>query len=328
MPKRDVFVCHASEDKDDIATPLANALKEYQLKVWYDDFILTAGDDLKRKIDEGLNESRYGIVILSPKFFEKLSGKFFERIIRKFFEKLSNKFSKKCWLNHELDALLNKKKNEKKVILPVLHKLTPEEVKAYSSVLANIYALSSSDGIPKLAEDLIRVIDDGVYLDKPDTISIAESLRTKNSLEMSSPRAEERDDYWEITVQFNAENNMLVHPTLKVVFYTFVSVSPAKRTYRSEKKKDENKMKSLGDKFKIVGVAEESYGYIWKGNDRGNIWINGIVVFRQNNLMVRIEYLIPDVQGQSPVDKAEQYAKYVDSRIVSKIEEKIQEKHE
>jgi hypothetical protein len=67
----DIFICHASEDKEAIARPLANALKQAGLDVWYDEFTLTLGDSLRRKIDHGLARSRYGAVILSPHFFAK-----------------------------------------------------------------------------------------------------------------------------------------------------------------------------------------------------------------------------------------------------------------
>ncbi len=77
----------------------------------------------------------------------------------------------------------------------------------------------------------------------------------------------------------------------------------------------------IGKRLVITHVSEESYGYIWEGFDRGHQWINGIVVFRRYNLMVRIEYLIPNVQGKSPIDKAERYAQLVDSKIVDKMTE-------
>lgn len=297
MVECDVFVCHASEDKRKFATPLATELKQYRLKVWYDDFILTAGDDLEKTIDDGLKISRYGIVILSKNFFGKK------------------------WPKHELDALATKEKNGKKVILPVWYNLKPEQVKAYSLPLANRHALRSRDGIPNVTKNLIRVIDDGVYLNKTDTITIGESLRTTISLEMVSERAKERENCWEITLEFNDKNNILSFPTLKVVFYTFDSISLAKKRYPNAKKEDAQKVELIGKRLVITHVSEESYGYIWEGFDRGHQWINGIVVFRRYNLMVRIEYLIPNVQGKSPIDKAERYAQLVDSKIVDKMTE-------
>jgi hypothetical protein len=47
----DVFVCHASADKDEVVRPLAYALRDENLAVWYDEFELTIGDNLRRKID-------------------------------------------------------------------------------------------------------------------------------------------------------------------------------------------------------------------------------------------------------------------------------------
>lgn len=67
----DVFICHASEDKDDLARPLANALKDLHVEVWFDEFSLKVGDSLRRSIDRGLARSRFAVVVLSPAFFRK-----------------------------------------------------------------------------------------------------------------------------------------------------------------------------------------------------------------------------------------------------------------
>ena len=67
----DVFISHAWEDKETVARPLAHALSQAGLSVWYDELTLTLGDGLRRSIDRGLAESRYGVVILSPQFFAK-----------------------------------------------------------------------------------------------------------------------------------------------------------------------------------------------------------------------------------------------------------------
>jgi len=69
--KFNVFICHASEDKDDVATPLAIKLQEVGVSVWYDKFSLKWGDSLTRSINEGLQNSLFGIVILSENFFKK-----------------------------------------------------------------------------------------------------------------------------------------------------------------------------------------------------------------------------------------------------------------
>ena len=61
----DVFISHASEDKDDFVRDLANSLQRHGLKVWYDEFTLRVGDSLRRSIENGLKNSSYGVVVLS-----------------------------------------------------------------------------------------------------------------------------------------------------------------------------------------------------------------------------------------------------------------------
>jgi hypothetical protein len=69
--EHDVFICHASEDKGDFVRPLADELQRQGLRVWYDEFTLKVGDSLRREIDRGLRDARYGVVVLSPAFFVK-----------------------------------------------------------------------------------------------------------------------------------------------------------------------------------------------------------------------------------------------------------------
>ncbi len=119
----DVFISHATEDKQDFVTDLASALRQSGLLVWFDKLELTIGDSLRRKIDEGLANSRYGIVVLSRHFFAKE------------------------WPQHELDGLMSKEIAGTKVILPVWHNISLEEVRSRSPILASRLAARSSDGI-------------------------------------------------------------------------------------------------------------------------------------------------------------------------------------
>jgi hypothetical protein len=109
----DIFICHAWEDKEEIARPLAEALQQAGLRVWYDEFTLELGDSLRRSINQGLKASRYGVVILSPAFFEKE------------------------WPQKELDGLAAKERHGEKVILPVWHNATYDDVEQYSPELAD-----------------------------------------------------------------------------------------------------------------------------------------------------------------------------------------------
>jgi hypothetical protein len=90
----DVFICHASEDKKDFVDLFAHQLRDSGLSVWYDVFSLKLGDSLRRKIDEGLAESRYGVVVLSKHFFAKE------------------------WPQNELDGLMSREIAGTNVVLP------------------------------------------------------------------------------------------------------------------------------------------------------------------------------------------------------------------
>ncbi len=126
----DVFISHASEDKDDFVRPLANALTDTKLQVWFDETTLTVGDSLRRKIDEGLAQSRFGIVVLSPNFFAKE------------------------WPQLELDGLESREVSGVKVILPVWHNIDFEGVRARSPMMAGRLAAKSSDAMEKVVRDL------------------------------------------------------------------------------------------------------------------------------------------------------------------------------
>ena len=67
----DVFIAYASEDRESVAGPLAKHLGKMGVTVWFDQTELNLGDSLREKVDEGLANCRYGIVILSKYFFGK-----------------------------------------------------------------------------------------------------------------------------------------------------------------------------------------------------------------------------------------------------------------
>jgi hypothetical protein len=138
LPDRafDVFISHASEDKDAVVRPLAHALRERGLGVWYDEFELRIGDSLRRKIDRGLIASRFGVVVLSPSFFAK------------------------GWSNYELDGLVTREvAGARQLILPVWHEVTKANVLRYSPSLADKLARSTADvSIDALADEIAGVV--------------------------------------------------------------------------------------------------------------------------------------------------------------------------
>ncbi|MDD4778688.1 MAG: DUF1883 domain-containing protein [Fermentimonas sp.] len=134
-PEYDVFVSHASEDKDDVVRPLAEALKSTGLKVWYDEFELKIGDSLRKKIDKGLANSKFGIVVLSKDFFGK------------------------GWTNYELDGIVSRAVSGEQIILPIWHNITKKELLDFSPSLADKVARSTTTHtIEEIAEEISEMV--------------------------------------------------------------------------------------------------------------------------------------------------------------------------
>jgi hypothetical protein len=131
----DVFISHASEDKNAVVSPLTDALKARGLSVWFDKFELRIGDSLRRKIDAGISRSRFGIVVLSPAFFAR------------------------GWPQYELDGLVTMAVSGKQVLLPLWHGVSKDEVMSQSPSLADKVALRTSDyTIDEIAEEIASVV--------------------------------------------------------------------------------------------------------------------------------------------------------------------------
>ncbi len=132
----DVFISHASEDKETVAHPLADALKSNGLSVWYDEFELKIGDSLRRKIDKGIANSNFGIIVISRDFINK------------------------GWTNYELDGLITRAVNGDQTILPIWHNITKREVINYSPSLVDKLARSTTEfTIEEIAEEIADLIN-------------------------------------------------------------------------------------------------------------------------------------------------------------------------
>lgn len=68
---RDVFVCHASEDKSKVVRPLVSAFEDVGISYWLDEIEILWGDSLTGKVNEGLRISKFAIIVLSPAFTQK-----------------------------------------------------------------------------------------------------------------------------------------------------------------------------------------------------------------------------------------------------------------
>ena len=134
--QHDAFISHASEDKDEVVRPLAEKLVAAGLSVWYDEFELTVGDSLRKSIDRGLANSRFGIVVLSPHFLAK------------------------NWTEYELNGLVAREMADgSKVILPLWHHVSKDEVRKYSPSLADKVALNTAvSTLDEIVEQLVKAI--------------------------------------------------------------------------------------------------------------------------------------------------------------------------
>lgn len=131
----DAFICHASEDKDTFVRALAERLIEQHVEVWYDEFSLKVGDSLRRSIDHGLSQSRFGIVVFSPSLFAK------------------------GWSQWEMDGLIGRQNSgDTTVILPVWHGVGHGDILEYSPPLADKLAVSSDLGLDEVTRRLVAVI--------------------------------------------------------------------------------------------------------------------------------------------------------------------------
>lgn len=100
---------------------------------------MMVGDSLRKKIDQGIAHSRFGLVVLSPSFLGK------------------------GWTEYELDGLVTMQNSGKQVLLPVWHQISKAEIVEHSPSLADRYALRTADVSP---EDIAGEIADVILQQK------------------------------------------------------------------------------------------------------------------------------------------------------------------
>ncbi|MDI9497308.1 MAG: toll/interleukin-1 receptor domain-containing protein [Bacillota bacterium] len=91
----DVFISHASEDKESFVDEFCELLQKLGIKVWYDSISIKWGDSLRAKIDDGLRNSKFGVVVISPAYISK------------------------GWTQYELDGLFQQEMTGGKTVLPL-----------------------------------------------------------------------------------------------------------------------------------------------------------------------------------------------------------------
>jgi len=124
--------------------------------VWFDKTNLEWGDDLRASIDRGLTACRYGIVVFSQAFLRK-----------------------KKWTEYELNSLFAFEQPGKKVILPIWHGITRDDLLEYGAAFADRLAkVSSSDSYKDIAESVLGLLGRSTA-EKPAPAQGAGSPKTK-----------------------------------------------------------------------------------------------------------------------------------------------------
>ncbi|MDP9855947.1 TIR domain-containing protein [Agrobacterium tumefaciens] len=138
--KHDVFISHASPDKDSFVRPFAEALRRLGVNVWYDEFSIDLGDSIAGAIDKGMAHSAFGIVVISPAFI------------------------KRKWTQHELHALIGLNVEEDRKIVPIWLGVTRVEVAALSPSLADKMGIDTQHiNADEAAIKILRLVRPDLY---------------------------------------------------------------------------------------------------------------------------------------------------------------------
>lgn len=138
--KYDLFISHASEDKDQIVRPLAQKLENLGVNVWYDEFTLDFGSSISRSIELGLRDSKFGLLVLSENFINK------------------------NWPDIEYRALLSRHISEKHVILPLFYNISFDKLEKFSIFLKDIKGLNiSKDNLNEIAIHILKKVRPDIY---------------------------------------------------------------------------------------------------------------------------------------------------------------------
>ena len=121
LPEFDVFISHANKDKEDLIEELYQSLNTLGVNIFYDKESLEWGDNWKDRILNGTKKAEFAIIVISENFFDRE------------------------WTERELAEFLNRQnRNGQKLILPILHNITTEQLKVKYPLVADIQAIDSA----------------------------------------------------------------------------------------------------------------------------------------------------------------------------------------
>lgn len=122
LPEYDVFISHANQDKEELIEELYQSLQKLGISIFYDKESLEWGDNWKERILNGTKKAEFAIIVISENFFDRE------------------------WTERELSEFLNRQnRNGQKLILPIIHNITNEQLKSKYPNVADIQVIDSSD---------------------------------------------------------------------------------------------------------------------------------------------------------------------------------------
>lgn len=134
----DIFMSHADSDKP-YARDLVNALRAAEVTVWFDEDLVEWGESLARGMRKGILDSRFAIVVLSSAYL-----------------------AERKWTEHEFEGFLAREKPDKRVILPIWHDVTHEDIVRYDAPLSLRKAMiSKTDSIDDMVACVLAILGRG-----------------------------------------------------------------------------------------------------------------------------------------------------------------------
>ena len=122
LPEYDVFLSHANKDKTEIVDELYLSLEKLGVRIFYDKKSLEWGDKWKDRILDGAKKAEFAIIVISENFFDRE------------------------WTEKELDEFLNRQnRNGQKLILPIVHNISNDDLKRKYPDVADIQAINSKE---------------------------------------------------------------------------------------------------------------------------------------------------------------------------------------
>ena len=133
----DLFVSYSHHNKIELAIPIVNELLKKGVKVWFDKFEIRTGDSITDKINEGLRDARYGLILISPYYI------------------------KSNWARQELNAFFKKQITlQQKFILPIWYEISIADMFNYFPLLSDYRAIriESDFNLDEVVSEILTVI--------------------------------------------------------------------------------------------------------------------------------------------------------------------------